>query len=70
GRQISVSSRPAWSTEQVPGQVPKQYRETLSEKQKPNQTKTNQTKTNKKSYSRTKWILFQEQKSSLTMCKP
>ena len=22
-RQISVSSRPAWSTEQVPGQVPK-----------------------------------------------
>ena len=27
-----MSSRPAWSTELVPGQVPKQYRESLSGK--------------------------------------
>ena len=26
----SLSSRPAWSTERVPGQVPKLHRETLS----------------------------------------
>ncbi|XP_076426705.1 uncharacterized protein LOC143272983 [Peromyscus maniculatus bairdii] len=31
-RRISVSSRPAWSTEQDPGQAPKLHRETLSKK--------------------------------------
>jgi hypothetical protein len=39
-----LSSRPAWSTEWVPGQ-PGLYRETLSRKTKPNQTKSNQNKT-------------------------
>jgi hypothetical protein len=51
GRWIFVSSGPAWSTEQVPGQPELIHRETLSQKlqtinhnQKPNQTKTKQTK--------------------------
>ena len=35
-RWISVSSRPTWSTEQVPGQVPKLEREILSRKTKTN----------------------------------
>jgi hypothetical protein len=39
-----LSSRPAWSTEWVPGQ-PGLHRETLSRKTKPNQTKPKQNKT-------------------------
>ena len=35
GRQISVSSRPAWSTELVPGQAPKLQRNPVAEKKKP-----------------------------------
>ena len=34
GRQMSVSSRPAWSTERVPGQPRELHRETLSQKTK------------------------------------
>jgi hypothetical protein len=44
-----LSSRPAWSTEWVPGQ-PGLYRKTLSQKNK-NKQKTNKKKT-KKSYSK------------------
>jgi hypothetical protein len=43
----SLSSRPAWSTEWVPGQ-PGLHRETLSRKTKQNKTKQKQTKQNKK----------------------
>jgi hypothetical protein len=42
-----LSSRPAWSTEWVPGQ-PGIYRETLSRKNKNKQTTTKKTKNNKK----------------------
>ena len=42
-----LNSRPAWSTEWVPGQ-PGLHRETLSRKTKPNQTKNTKTKQNKK----------------------
>jgi hypothetical protein len=45
--QNSVSSRPAWSTEQVPEQ-PRLHRETLSQnKTKQNKTKQKKTKQNK-----------------------
>ena len=45
---LSVSSRPAWPTEPVPGQPPKLHRETLS--QRPEE--------NKESYARSyTWIL-------------
>ena len=43
----SLSSRPAWSTEQVPGQ-PGLHRKTLSWKTKNKKTKQNKTKQNKK----------------------
>jgi hypothetical protein len=45
---ISVSSRPAWSTERVPGQ-PRLHREILSQKNKTKQNKTNKQTKNPKS---------------------
>jgi hypothetical protein len=47
-----LSSRPAWSTERVPGH-PGLHRETLSRK-KQNKTKQNKTKQNKKNNQPTK----------------
>lgn len=41
GRQMCVSSRPAWSREQVPGQSGLLHRETLFSKTKQSKTKQN-----------------------------
>ena len=38
-RQISVRSRPAWSTQIVPGQAPKLQRNSVSKNKKQNKTK-------------------------------
>jgi hypothetical protein len=46
----SLRSRPAWSTERVPGQ-PRLYRETQSQKAKYQQNKTKQNKQTKKELS-------------------
>jgi hypothetical protein len=45
---ISMSSMPAWSTEQVPEQ-PRLHRETLSQQNKTKQNKTKQNKTRQES---------------------
>jgi hypothetical protein len=58
-----LSSRPAWSTDRVPGQ-PGLHRETLS--RKTNKTKQNKTKTNKQKTQPTNQPTKQKQKNSPT----